>query len=65
MVVRVAPLIDAQLIPATTVTNQGMKVKLLCSVLEGDPPLRIKWFRHNEHQTNVLSPVTTNHAMGM
>ncbi|KAH7639492.1 hypothetical protein HUG17_3525 [Dermatophagoides farinae] len=65
MVVRVAPLIDAQLIPATTVTNQGMKVKLLCSVLEGDPPLRIKWFRHNEHQTNVLSPVTTNHAMGI
>ncbi|XP_027200457.2 cell adhesion molecule Dscam1-like isoform X1 [Dermatophagoides pteronyssinus] len=71
MVVRVAPLIDSQLISATTIANQGMKVKLMCSVLEGDPPLRIKWFRHENdghiepNNNGVLQPVTTNHAMGI
>lgn len=61
MVVRVAPLIDSQLISPKTIANQGMKVKLMCSVLEGDPPMRIKWFRAEE----VTSPVASNHALGI
>ena len=60
MVVRVAPLIDSQLIAAQTVANQGMKVKLMCSVLEGDPPVRIKWF-HDGAKTAI----TTNHQLGI
>lgn len=61
MVVRVAPLIDSQLIAAKTISNQGMKVKLMCSVLEGDLPIRIKWFRDQD----LINPVTTNHALGI
>lgn len=60
MVVRVAPLIDSQLIAAQTIVNQGMKVKLMCSVLEGDAPLRIKWF-HNDARTAAV----TNHQLGI
>ncbi|OTF83641.1 hypothetical protein BLA29_011525, partial [Euroglyphus maynei] len=60
MIVRVAPLIDSQLISATTIANQGMKVKLMCSVLEGDPPLRIKWFRNDDNSKGQISnPVIT------
>lgn len=60
MVVRVAPLIDSQLIASSTVANQGMKVKLMCSVLEGDTPVQIKWF-HDGAKT----PVASNHQLGL
>ena len=60
MVVYRAPLIDGQLIAAQTVSNQGMKVKLMCSILEGDPPVRIKWF-HDGSKTAV----TSNHQLGI
>lgn len=61
MVVRVAPLIDSQLISQTTIANQGMKVKLMCSVLEGDPPITIKWFQND----NFKNAIITNHARGI
>ena len=63
LVVRVAPLIDAQLISPQTIVNQGMKVKLMCSVLEGDPPVRIRWYHHNEAGGAV--PISTNHQLGI
>lgn len=37
-----------------------MKVKLVCSVLEGDPPIRIKWFKDDGR-----APVGTNHPQGI
>ena len=60
MSVRVAPLIDAQLIASQTMANQGMKVKLMCSVLEGDPPVQIRWF----HDGGKV-PIGTNHQLGI
>lgn len=69
LVVRVAPLIDTQLIVPQTVANQGMKVKLMCSVLEGDPPVRIKWYHEDGGSGSGSaigqSPVSSNHQLGI
>jgi len=43
--VRVAPLIDAQLLPQVVEADEGMRTKLVCSVVRGDRPIQIGWFR--------------------
>lgn len=46
--VKVAPQIDEHTLPEQTITEQGKKVKLMCSVVEGDPPIEIRWFKESE-----------------
>ena len=60
MVVRVAPLIDGQPLSETTRANQGMKVKLMCSILEGDPPIEIKWYKEDSN-----TPVVSSHTISL
>lgn len=43
--VKVAPVIDLQPLPDKIYTNEGMRVKLMCSIVEGDAPVDIKWFK--------------------
>jgi Down syndrome cell adhesion protein len=43
--VRLAPQIDEHSLPEHISTKQGMRVKLMCSIVEGDPPIEIKWFK--------------------
>lgn len=44
-IVRLAPLIDAQSLPDVLQANEGMRTKLVCSVVQGDHPVEIKWLR--------------------
>lgn len=39
------PVIDSQSLPDVLTANQGMNVKMLCSVVQGDPPISLRWFR--------------------
>jgi Down syndrome cell adhesion molecule len=43
--VRIAPQIDEHSLPQHIITKQGMRVKLMCSVVEGDPPIHMSWFK--------------------
>ncbi|CAN8026676.1 unnamed protein product [Ixodes persulcatus] len=43
--VQVPPVIDSQSLPDVLTANQGMNVKMLCSVVQGDPPISLRWFR--------------------
>ncbi|XP_054160537.1 cell adhesion molecule Dscam2-like [Oppia nitens] len=45
LTVRLAPQIDGHSLPEEIVTKQGMRVKLMCSIIEGDPPIDIRWFK--------------------
>ncbi|XP_054166069.1 cell adhesion molecule Dscam2-like [Oppia nitens] len=60
LIVKVAPLIDGQPLSETTRANQGMKVKLMCSILEGDPPIHIKWFKEDSD-----TPVQSSHTISL
>jgi hypothetical protein len=60
LVVKVAPLIDVQPLSEKIFANQGMKVKLMCSILEGDPPIEIKWYRGES-----LTPVVSSHSISL
>lgn len=44
-IVRVAPLIDVQSLPDVLQTSEGMRTKLVCSVVQGDHPVEVKWLR--------------------
>lgn len=41
--VKIAPLIDPQSLPDVIQANEGMRIKLICSVVQGDQPIEIKW----------------------
>ncbi|KAM7293264.1 Down syndrome cell adhesion molecule-like protein Dscam2 [Ixodes scapularis] len=41
--VQVPPVIDSQMLPDMLTSNQGMNVKMLCSVVQGDPPISLRW----------------------
>ncbi|XP_049521428.1 Down syndrome cell adhesion molecule-like protein Dscam2 [Dermacentor silvarum] len=43
--VRVPPVIDSQMLPDVLTANEGMNVKMLCSVVQGDPPITLRWTR--------------------
>lgn len=43
--VRVAPVIDAQSLPDLIQATEGMRTKLVCSVVEGDHPVDIRWVK--------------------
>ena len=43
--VRLAPQIDEHSLPEHISTKQGMRVKLMCSIVEGDPPIEIHWYK--------------------
>ncbi|KAH9373777.1 hypothetical protein HPB48_007501 [Haemaphysalis longicornis] len=43
--VRVPPVIDSQMLPDVLTANEGMNVKMLCSVVQGDPPIALRWTR--------------------
>lgn len=58
--VLVAPMIDPQPLPPTVYANEGMKIKLMCSVLEGDPPVRVVWMKNN-YAVTVDTDVTLQH----
>lgn len=46
--VKIPPLIDNQLLPEKVYTEEGMRVKLVCSVVQGNSPLTIKWLKNGE-----------------
>lgn len=58
-IVREAPLIDAQSLPDVLQANEGMRTKLVCSVVQGDHPVEIKWFRRKPSAGGSSS---TSHA---
>ncbi|KAL1428766.1 hypothetical protein MTO96_002487, partial [Rhipicephalus appendiculatus] len=39
------PVIDSQMLPDVLTANEGMNVKMLCSVVQGDPPITLRWTR--------------------
>lgn len=43
--VKVSPLIDGQPLPEKIYANEGMRVKLVCSIIQGDSPVEIKWYK--------------------
>lgn len=43
--VRVAPVIDAQSMPELIQADEGKRVKLVCSIIEGDHPVEIRWLK--------------------
>ncbi|OTF83836.1 cell adhesion molecule-like protein [Euroglyphus maynei] len=43
--VHYAPKIDRHSLPGHLKTKQGDRIKLMCSVIEGDQPIEIEWFR--------------------
>ncbi|RWS27565.1 Down syndrome cell adhesion molecule-like protein Dscam2, partial [Leptotrombidium deliense] len=45
--IKVAPVIDAQPLPERVFANEAMRVKLVCSVIQGDPPVDIKWYKED------------------
>ena len=46
--IKIPPLIDNQLLPEKVYTEEGMRVKLVCSVVQGNNPLLIKWLKNGE-----------------
>lgn len=47
MLVKEAPLIDAQPLPPILYANEGMRVKLVCSVVQGDHPISVRWLKND------------------
>ncbi len=43
--VHYAPKIDRHTLPTTLSAKQGDRIKLMCSVIEGDQPVEIAWMR--------------------
>lgn len=48
MSVPIPPHIDTQPLPQVIYANEGMRVKLVCSVVEGDLPIYIKWYKNDQ-----------------
>ncbi|KAF7492736.1 Down syndrome cell adhesion molecule -like protein [Sarcoptes scabiei] len=48
MNVHYAPKIDRHSLPNHLQTKQGDRIKLMCSVIEGDQPIQIEWLRNNK-----------------
>lgn len=46
MNVHFAPKIDRHTLPTHLSAKQGDRIKLMCSVIEGDPPIEIQWLRN-------------------
>lgn len=46
--IKIPPLIDNQLLPEKVYTEEGMRVKLVCSIVQGNSPLNIKWLKNSE-----------------
>ncbi|CAN7998394.1 unnamed protein product, partial [Ixodes hexagonus] len=55
--VQVPPVIDSQMLPDMLTSNQGMNVKMLCSVVQGDPPVSLRWL-HGDHVLSRSSSVS-------
>lgn len=51
--VRVAPLIDSQSLPEVVQANEGVRVKLVCSLSQGDQPAEIKWLKRSNDRDKV------------
>jgi len=47
VLVKEAPLIDAQPLPPILYANEGMRVKLVCSVVQGDHPISVRWLKND------------------
>ncbi|XP_076308605.1 cell adhesion molecule Dscam1-like [Tachypleus tridentatus] len=45
VIIKVAPLIDEEFFPETKIVSQGMRVKLVCAIIKGDTPIRIRWMK--------------------
>ena len=45
--IKVAPWIDTQTLPFVTYAEEGMRVKLICSVTQGDPMVHIEWYKND------------------
>lgn len=48
MNVHYAPKIDRHSLPNHLKAKQGDRIKLMCSVIEGDQPIEIEWLRNNK-----------------
>ena len=48
MNVHFAPKIDRHTLPSHLSAKQGDRIKLMCSVIEGDQPIEIHWIRNNK-----------------
>ncbi|XP_015786547.1 Down syndrome cell adhesion molecule-like protein 1 homolog [Tetranychus urticae] len=48
LTIKVAPLIDSQPLPGTIYANEGIRVKLVCSIIEGDQPVEIRWLKSGQ-----------------
>jgi Down syndrome cell adhesion protein len=46
VMVQVPPEIDAQPLPPRIYTQLALRVKLVCSVVRGDPPVRLTWLKN-------------------
>ncbi|XP_064480479.1 cell adhesion molecule Dscam1-like [Ornithodoros turicata] len=53
--VQVPPAIDTQMLPEVLTSSEGMNVKMLCSVVEGDPPISLRWTRNGHVVTRSSS----------
>ena len=47
VVVKEAPFIDTQPLPPMIYANEGMRVRLVCSVVQGDHPFSVFWFKND------------------
>ncbi|XP_022237469.1 Down syndrome cell adhesion molecule-like protein Dscam2 [Limulus polyphemus] len=52
----VAPVIDENFFPKKVTVTEGVKARLYCSVIEGEPPIRIHWEKE-------MQPVTSQDHM--
>lgn len=48
LAVHFAPKIDRHTLPTQLSAKQGDRIKLICSVIEGDQPIEIQWLRGNK-----------------
>ena len=53
--VRVPPMIDSQSLPEMIQANEGMRTKLVCSVVQGDHPVEIRWLRRISDGSKVTT----------
>ncbi|KAH7642831.1 cell adhesion molecule-like protein 12 [Dermatophagoides farinae] len=54
--VHYAPKIDRHSLPGHLKTKQGDRIKLMCSVIEGDQPIEIEWFRGMAMMMKAVRP---------
>ena len=57
MNVHFAPKIDRHTLPTHLSAKQGERIKLICSVIEGDQPIQIQWIR-NGRPVKSSEPIT-------